>query len=83
MIIQPTTTADRISLIDILRGWAVFGIFFVNIIFMSTPDLFYQKNGVLPEESAVNQVVRLLIDMFFSGKCFPILSLLWDTAKHA
>ncbi|MBD0378936.1 DUF418 domain-containing protein [Paenibacillus sedimenti] len=44
---------------------------------MSTPDLFFQRGGVLPEESAVNQGVRLEIDMFFAGKFYPILSFLF------
>ncbi|MGD8189347.1 DUF418 domain-containing protein [Brevibacillus ginsengisoli] len=77
MTFQPVSTAERISLIDVLRGFAVFGILFVNIWFMSTPDLFFQRVGVLPEESAVNQGVRLVTDMFFAGKFYPILSFLF------
>ncbi|WP_164716336.1 DUF418 domain-containing protein [Paenibacillus whitsoniae] len=82
MNMQPTTTTDRISLIDILRGLAVFGIFFVNVIFLSSPDLFYQRNSVLPDESAVNQGVRLVIDMFLTGRCYPILSLLFGVGFY-
>ncbi|MFE5318855.1 DUF418 domain-containing protein [Paenibacillus sp. NPDC056579] len=74
---QPISDQSRISIIDILRGVAVFGIFFVNIVMMSSPDIFYQRAGVLPEESSINYAVRLMIDMFFTGKFYPILSFLF------
>lgn len=74
---QPITDRHRVTMIDILRGLAVFGIFFVNILMFSSPDLFYVRAGVLPEESALNYTVRLLIDMFFTGKFYTILSFLF------
>ncbi|WP_212961500.1 DUF418 domain-containing protein [Cohnella xylanilytica] len=74
---QPISPAERMDFMDIFRGLAVFGIFFVNILYMSTPDLFYQRGGALPEESALDQGIRLAIDMFLAGKCYPILSFLF------
>jgi uncharacterized protein len=77
MSIQPVSKDNRISLIDVLRGYAVFAIFFVNILYFSSPDLFYQLAGVLPEESPVNRGVRFAVEMFLSGKSYPILSFLF------
>ncbi|AJY74839.1 DUF418 domain-containing protein [Paenibacillus beijingensis] len=78
MKLLPASSAERISTIDILRGLAVFGIFFVNILYMSTTSVYFERSGVVPAgESAVNQGVKLVIELFLSGKCYPILAFLF------
>jgi uncharacterized protein len=75
---QPTPKNKRISIVDVLRGIAVFGIFLVNVKYLSTPDQAFEQFNLLPKgDGSVNQAIRLMIEAFFSGKFYPILSLLF------
>lgn len=78
MKLQPTLTSERIWTIDLLRGLAVFAILFVNVLYMSTTSLFFERNGIFPTEgSVVDQWVRQAVKLFFAGKSYPILSFLF------
>jgi uncharacterized protein len=74
--ISPTTGTNRIALLDIYRGFALMGIYIVNIRFMSSsviyPEAFeWMHNGTL------NQITWWILDTFFNNKFFPIFSFLF------
>ncbi|NBD28354.1 DUF418 domain-containing protein [Paenibacillus glycinis] len=74
----PAANSERLSTIDVLRGLAVFGIFFVNVLYMSTTAIFFERNSIVPQgESAIDRGVRLVIEVFFTGKCYPLLAFLF------
>lgn len=43
--LQPTLTNERIGVLDVLRGIAIFGILFVNLAHFSYPDMYLSMLG--------------------------------------
>ncbi|WP_103068462.1 DUF418 domain-containing protein [Aquimarina sediminis] len=72
----PTTTQKRIEVLDIFRGFAVFGIFMVNIEIMNctfiNQDTFSQQ-----WTSHLDQLSVRILQLFFYSKFFPIFSFLF------
>jgi len=80
--IQPTTSSNRILHLDIFRGFAILGIFMVNILVMNVS--FVHREAWLTEvfnpfnaTSKINEVVYWSLEMFFFNKFFPIFSFLF------
>jgi uncharacterized protein len=68
--------ANRISELDVLRGFALLGIFMVNILGMNCGFTFY--NDWKQEQTGfVNESSLFIIDTFFHSKFFPIFSFLF------
>ena len=65
----PPPTGDRIQLLDVLRGLAIFGMFFVNM----TWD--FLEHTYLPKPFGfADQAVMDLVDVLASGKFVTIFS---------
>lgn len=73
---RPTSEAKRIILLDVYRGFAIFGIFVVNIGIMNSTFL-NQDVFALQWTSALDQGIATLLQLFFYTKFFPIFSLLF------
>ena len=71
-MIRPTTPKERIQVIDILRGWAIFGILVVNI-------LDFSGSAAFPERwtAPVDQAVVASIEFFFRFKFVTLFSALF------
>ncbi len=81
-IIKPTAETERILQLDIFRGFAIFGIFMVNILVMNVSfahrevwlmEVFSPFNAT----GKINEVVYWFLEMFFFNKFFPIFSFLF------
>ena len=74
--LSPVKTTNRIEILDIWRGFAVFGIFMVNIEIMNSvfmnQDLYYEEM-IGPLDS----IIIRLSQLFFYNKFFPIFSFLF------
>lgn len=73
---RPTAHSERIQVLDILRGFAIFGIFVVNVeimncVFMNGDAFGAQWTG------QVDVIASKLKMLFFYSKFFPIFSLLF------
>ena len=70
---EPTAARERIVLLDVLRGFAVFGMFTVNM----TTDLPWSP--ILREQplDIADNTVMILIDLFAGGKFVTIFSFLF------
>ncbi|NNF18588.1 MAG: DUF418 domain-containing protein [Flavobacteriaceae bacterium] len=73
---QPTRGTERISLLDVYRGFAIFGIFVVNIVIMNSTFL-NQDEFAKQWTSAIDQFSERILQLFFYTKFFPIFSLLF------
>ncbi|WP_431157853.1 DUF418 domain-containing protein [Winogradskyella poriferorum] len=73
---QPTTAKQRIELLDIYRGFAIFGIFVVNIVIMHSTYL-NQDAFASQWTSVIDQITKRFLQLFFYTKFFPIFSLLF------
>lgn len=76
MTTGPVKPAERISILDIVRGFAIFGILLINVQFYSHPvrTIFHLRGGTLSES---DYYVILVTSFLISEKFFSILALLF------
>jgi len=74
--LQPITSSKRIDMVDALRGFAIFGIFMVNMPGMFQPAV---ELIMLPTlgSGTLDVIAHSLIMFFFTGKFFVLFSLLF------
>ncbi|HEY9185848.1 MAG TPA: DUF418 domain-containing protein [Salegentibacter sp.] len=74
--VSPTKQKKRIELLDIFRGFAVLGIFVVNIEIMNST---FVNQEVFSQQwtSTIDQIAVKILQLFFYSKFFPIFSLLF------
>lgn len=74
--ILPTAKSKRIDLLDVYRGFALLGIFVVNIVIMNSTFL---NQDVFAQQwtSGIDQFAERALQLFFYTKFFPIFSLLF------
>lgn len=65
---------DRVLSIDIIRGYALLGIFFVNVPFMNVMTL-----GM---DEGINPYIRLFYDIFIDAKFYVIFSFLFGVSAY-
>ena len=74
--LMPVTPSKRIDILDIWRGFAVFGIFMVNIEIMNAvfinQDTFYGQSA-----GRFDTLIQRILQLFFYTKFFPIFSFLF------
>ncbi|WP_078382050.1 DUF418 domain-containing protein [Sutcliffiella halmapala] len=79
---SPISTKDRIVSLDIIRGFALFGILLVNIPLFQSPGLIHDLYLISPELSKTDQFLRMLLDVFVETKFFTIFSLLFGVGFY-
>ena len=73
---QPTQKKSRIELLDVYRGFAILGIFVVNIVIMNSTFL-NQDEFALQWTAPIDKAAEDILKLFFYTKFFPIFSLLF------
>lgn len=74
--IAPGKSADRILDIDILRGFALFGVILVNIFYFHVPAAYF-STYYEQFSDFVNRNAYEVVNWFFTGKFYPIFSFLF------
>src|SRR5262245_52991070 len=73
-VLGPITAVERIKVVDILRGFAIFGILLVNICGFMGPDYAFFST---PWTSRVDIGTDVLIKFFAEGKFITLFSFLF------
>lgn len=73
--LNPTSASDRIQSIDAMRGFALLGIFFVNMVDFHSPWMYVEKINYWGDQW--NQLVMNLIDFFAQASFYPLFSFLF------
>ncbi|USG68216.1 DUF418 domain-containing protein [Brevibacillus ruminantium] len=73
----PTPLEDRINELDIIRGFALFGIFLVNMPGYMFPELFSSLQRFPEHTGSVDFWLRMFLDMFAQTKFYAIFSFLF------
>lgn len=73
--LNPTSASDRIQSIDAMRGFALLGIFFVNMVDFHSPWMYVDKINYWGDQW--NQLVMNLIDFFAQASFYPLFSFLF------
>ncbi|MFC3885159.1 DUF418 domain-containing protein [Bacillus songklensis] len=73
----PISTKERIVTIDIIRGFALLGIFLVNMPAYHSPDFLMQLYGIHKEQKGIDYWVDLFLQLFIQMKFYTIFSFLF------
>jgi uncharacterized protein len=73
---NPISGQNRIQELDIFRGFAIFGIFMVNILVMDI-SFVYRGDWVTEQTGWIQDIPRFILEEFFFGKFFTIFSFLF------
>src|SRR4051812_13597025 len=74
---RPTTSAERIDAIDLLRGIALFGVMAINIVMEFRISIFAQFLGPKALASPVDRVIETILTQAVELKAFALFSLLF------
>lgn len=74
--VAPVSAEERTDLLDVLRGFSLFGILLVNMALFSFP-VYYLFSGVGVGAGPLDQWVTWAIRFFAEGKFYPLFSLLF------
>ena len=74
--VLPVSNKERIQELDIFRGFAIFGIFMVNILVMNISFL-YRGEWEAEQIGWAQDIPRFILEEFFYGKFFTIFSFLF------
>ena len=75
MQIKPTGVNERIISIDVMRGFALLGIFVVNMLFFHTPYIYINPYAWYQNPS--DYETYKMIDIFVQGSVYPLFSMLF------
>lgn len=75
---QSITQKERIISLDIIRGFALFGILFINVGIYKI----FIDGGPLPDLSGINGIINSLIDVFVKMKFYSIFSFLFGVGFY-
>jgi uncharacterized protein len=74
---SPISTNERIVIIDMIRGFALMGIFLVNMPAYHSPDFLMQLSGMHKELTGIDYWVDLFFQLFIQTKFYTIFSFLF------
>lgn len=74
-------TRNRIIIIDIIRGFALFGVLVVNMTLFKSTD-FYVAKAPTDFFSSIDRIVAWIINIFFSGNFYTIFSFLFGLSFY-
>ena len=74
--VSPISGSERIQELDIFRGFAIFGIFMVNILVMNISFL-YRGDWEAEQVGWFQDITKFILEEFFYGKFFTIFSFLF------
>lgn len=77
--LQPTAAAQRVSVIDSLRGFAIFGILVVNVLYFFGS---WYTPAIREGAPAVDTVIKFITNTFFVSKFFTLFSFLFGLGMY-
>lgn len=75
--LRPATTAERVEMVDALRGFALAGVFLANVAHMSMPMLVAQQPALRVSPGWLDATVSWLMTWLVEGKFYLLFSFLF------
>lgn len=75
-LLTPVAGGERVEIIDVLRGFAIFGILLVNMVLFFSP-MHLQMLGEAPVTGPLDDLARKAIVFFAQGKFYSLFSFLF------
>ena len=73
---------ERIVMIDIIRGIALFGILTINMKSYYSPEFIESMYGITPNVEGFDKIVHIFYQLFIQMKFYPIFSLLFGLSFY-
>src|SRR5262245_35649895 len=71
--LRPVAPVERVAILDVLRGFALFGVLVVNVEAAFSSGWFRGEPGTVPIDIVTNWVIRI----FFAAKAMTLLTFLF------
>jgi len=75
--VQPVSSSERVEYIDVLRGFALYGVLLANIIWMACDMVLTPAVARQLPTHAIDRVVKYLVVFFVDGKFITLFSFLF------
>ena len=75
--LSPTALQERIALLDVLRGFAIFGILLVNMATFNSPWIYLMNTEVEWWTSGIDRLAEWAIQFVAQGKFYSLFSFLF------
>ena len=75
--VQPVSSSERVEYIDVLRGFALYGVLLANIIWMACDVVLTPAAARQLPTHAIDRVVKYLVVFFVDGKFITLFSVLF------
>ncbi len=73
----PVAPGQRIELLDVLRGFALFGVLVGNLVWLATYENVTREQMQALPTAAMDQAIRYLVNFFIDGKFYTLFSFLF------
>lgn len=80
MTIIDNSSTQRIAELDVLRGFAVLGIFWINIVYMGLPYGAINMPTLVGDADALNVFAWVVDNLFIDGSMFALFSMLFGAS---
>ena len=74
---QPTAANDRIELLDVLRGFALYGVLLGNLVWLTTDRVLSDARLQLLPTATVDPIAQALVVFFVDGKFYTLFAFLF------
>jgi uncharacterized protein len=75
--LRPVAPAERVALLDVLRGFALYGVLLANTVTWFSGRAFLSREEIAAQTGPINGIALLLISVFVDGKAMTLLSFLF------
>lgn len=73
----PTPASERLAVLDVLRGFALYGVLLANAVPLYSGRAFMPRSAFLAQADAIDQVFLFLLGIFVDGKAMMLLTFLF------
>ena len=74
---EPITEAERIELLDVVRGFALYGVLLANLVWVSQEAAVTEAQVAALPTAPIDRVVRYAIQFFVDGKFYTLFAFLF------
>ena len=75
--LQPTSLSERHEILDVLRGFALYGVLLANLVWLTTDMVLTDARRQQLPTAAVDPIARALVAFFIDGKFYTLFAFLF------
>jgi uncharacterized protein len=75
--LRPVAVDERIDLVDVVRGFALYGVLLANLVWITTDVVLTESHMAALPTAALDRIVKPLIVFFVDGKFYTLFSFLF------